>query len=127
MAPSLFTAAVLDDLLARWHRWQSAHVGRGFNRRALVVGEYVTSRQYDDTNGALDDRLDNMQMRAVEFAVGQMVEPYKAAIYANARALHCGVTVFSSPRLPPDPCERMLVVAGARQILTARLQSAGVM
>ena len=40
-------AVVLDDILARWHRWQSAHVGRGWNRRALVVGEYLTSRQYD--------------------------------------------------------------------------------
>lgn len=127
MAVACDLSAVLDDLLARWHRWQSDHVGRGYNRRALVVGEYVTSRQYDDSNGALDDRLDNMQMRAVEFAVGQMVDPYKAAIYAQARALHVGVAVFNSPRLPVDPCERMLIVAGARQILTARLQSAGVM
>jgi hypothetical protein len=121
------TSAILDDLLCRWHVWQWCNVGRGFNRRSLVAGDYRGSRQYDDENGALDARLDHLQMQAVEFAVGQMVEPYKAAIYAQARALHLGVSVFTSPRLPADPGERRGIVISARHILVERLQSAGVM
>ena len=119
--------ATLDDLLSRWHVWQWSNVGRGFNRKALVAGDYRCSRQYDDQNGALDARIDHIQMQAVEFAVGQMVDPYRAAIYMQARALHLGVAVFTSPRLPSDPQDRAAIVSVARQLLTTRLQSAGVM
>ena len=117
----------LDGLLSRWHQWQSAAVTRGWNRQALVVGGYRTSRQYDDQNGALDAHLDSIQMQAVEFAVQQMADPYKAAIYCLARALTVGVSVFTSPRLPVDSMERAVVVSDARGMLTRRLQSAGVM
>jgi hypothetical protein len=85
------------------------------------------SRQYDDTNGQLDADLDKSEMHAVEFAVTQMVDPYKAAIYAQARALVVGVSVFSSPRLPLDRAERDAVVAEARRMLVVRLRAAGVM
>lgn len=117
----------LDGLLSRWHQWQSATVTRGWNRQALVVGSYRTSRQYDDQNGALDAHLDAIQMQAVEFAVQQMADPHKAAIYCLARALTLGVSVFMSPRLPVDAAERAVVVSDARGMLTRRLQSAGVM
>ena len=118
---------ILDGLLCRWHQWQSTALGRGWHRVALVVGEYRTSRQYDDANGALDDHLDSIQMRAVEFAVQQMADPHRAAIYCLARALTLGIWVFTSPRLPADATDRAVVVADARDMLTRRLQSAGVM
>jgi hypothetical protein len=91
------------------------------------VGEYRCSRQYDDQNGALDASLDNLQMQAVEFAVRQMADPYRSAIYVLARALYSGTAVFTSPRVPDDPVQRGLIVTNARHMLTVRLQSAGVM
>ena len=117
----------LDGLLCRWHQWQGTSIGKGWHRTALVVGEYRTSRQYDDANGALDDHLDTIQMRAVEIAVQQMMDPYKAAIYCLARALTVGCSVFMSPRLPVDADDRAAIVCDARAMLTRRLQSAGVM
>lgn len=118
----------LDDLLCRWHQWQlGATVGRGHASRALVVGDHVTSRQYDDQNGALDDAIENQIMRDVDFNVRELIEPWRSAIYMQARALTHGVMVFQSPRLPQDRVEREAVIAKARELLTARLISAGVM
>ncbi len=121
-------ALILDDLLGRWHRWcQQATVGRGHASRSLVVGEYRTSRQYDDANGALDDDLERSTMRTVNFQVSELRDPHRSAIHAQARAIHCGVKVWSSPRLPSDPDARALIVQEARGMLIGRLIAAGVM
>lgn len=121
-------AAILDGLLCQWHQWaQSSRDVRGFNRRSLVAGDYRTSRQYDDANGALDDALDERRMRQVDFEVTQLIDPYRSAIYANARALVVGCQVFMHPRLPADREERQRVIADARAMLVRRLVSAGVL
>lgn len=120
--------AVLDDILSRWHDWQThaRHV-TGFKKRALVVGDFRVSRQYDDVNGALDDELEHSTMQAVDHQVSEMVDPYKAAIYQDARNLCLGLAVWTSARLPQDRDERMAVLKVARKLLMARLVSAGVM
>lgn len=118
----------LDDILAEWHRWQCAQpVTRGFASRALVCGEYQISRQYDDQNGALDSDLQNSTMKTVDFQVQQMLDPHKAAVYAQARSLACGVSVWTSARLPGDKEQRAVIVAEARMQITKRLQNAGVL
>ena len=127
MSPTLSDA--LDDRLCRWHQWARAQrkgIVRGFNHRALVVGEYKISRQYDDTNGALDDDLDRSVMRSIDFEVSQMTEPFRSAIYANAMALVVGVEVFTSPRLPEDREERQVVIGEARGMICRRLQLVGI-
>lgn len=128
MTPEVLEAQTLDDLLTRWHSWQQRDtVGKGFNRRALVCGDYRASRQYDDQNGALDDSIESDIMRTVDFQVQQMKDPHRAAIYALARALAVGARVWTSPRLPQDRMERIACIAMARTLLTNRLRSAGVM
>lgn len=123
------TAAILDDLLCRWHQWQESklHTGRGFGTRSLVCGEYRVSRQYDLENGALDAAVDGTTMQAVDFAVTEMRDPWRAALYANARALVTGARVWSSPRLPQDRIEREAIVVSARAMLVRQLVNAGVM
>lgn len=118
----------LESVLCRWHQWQQADtVGKGYNRRSLVCGEHMVSRQYDDANGALDDSLEDSTMRTVEFQVSEMRDPHRAAIYCLAQALTIGVAVFTSPRLPRDKAERDAVVVQARRIISARLTTAGVL
>ena len=120
------TQASLDDLLIRWHVWaSSAKLVRGWAPKALVCGEYRVSRQYDDWNGALDEALENAQMRAVDFQVSEMAEPYRSAVHQMARALHVGVAVFISPRLPADREARVIIVDAAREMIAKRLQAAG--
>ena len=122
------TAAILDDLLIRWHHaCQHYRHTRGFNARSAGMDGYRCSRQYDDTNGALDQHLEASQIEAVDFEVSQLTEPSRSAIHADARNLSTGIAVFSSPRLPTDPQKRQEVILVARVMLTARLQSAGVM
>lgn len=118
----------IDDLLSRWHSWQQREtVGKGYNSRSLVCGDYRVSRQYDDENGALDGAIEDGVMRTIDFQVRQMVDPHRAAIYALARALAVGARVWSSPRLPQDRMERIECIAMARTLLTNRLRSAGVL
>lgn len=122
------TAAILDDLLIRWHHaCQHYRHTRGFNARAAGMDSYRPSRQYDDSNGALDQHLEASQVQAVDFEVSQLTEPSRSAIHADARNLSTGVAVWASPRLPTDPGQRQVVIQTARVILIGRLQSAGVM
>lgn len=122
------SAAILDDLLCRWSQWcRPPTVGRGHNRSALVLGQYRASRQYDAENGALDEDVEHATMKVVDFEVSEMDDPYKAAIYVQARALVIGCTVFMSPRLPSDPDQRAAVILQARMMLVTRLMRAGVM
>lgn len=121
-------AETLDSLLCQWHQWADGQRSvRGYASRALVCGEYRVSRQYDDSNGALDDDLDNATMKTLDFQVSEMAEPYKSAIYALAKNLTVGNEVFISPRLPASKAARDMVTAQARNMLTARLISAGVL
>jgi len=118
--------AQMDDVLSEWHSWQlSARGGRGFARRSSVVGDFRISRQWDDVNGALDDDLDAMRMRQVEFEVEQLPGPWRSAIYALARSASTGVAVVHSGHVPLADWPRVL--AEARVRLFARLRSAGVL
>lgn len=121
-------ASQLDNLLSQWHQWADKKIGvRGYNSKALVCGDFRVSRQYDDVSGALDDELDNTTMKAIDFCVTEMPEPHRSAIYALAKNLTTGHTVFLSPRLPKMKEARDMVIAQARQMVTARLIIAGVL
>lgn len=119
--------AQLDDLLCRWHEWCShATVVRGHANHSLVAGDYLTSRQYDDQNGALDDELEVRTCKAVDFAVQGLTEMWRFAIHTEARNLAAGYEVFVNPRLPADLTERKFVTRAARLALVQRLRDAGV-
>lgn len=118
----------LDDLLSRWHHWQteqSKSTARGHAARSLVVGDYLISRQYDNDNGALYDDEENAAMRAVQANVDNMTEPYRSAAYVMARSQCLGTSAITSPRLPMFPAERDRVLTHARQWLILRLVSGG--
>lgn len=121
----------LDDVLSAWHHWQidrSARVGRGFSNSSPVVGEFhLTSRQYDDQNGALYEDEEDERMGIVQAQVNEMDDPYRSAVYVMARAIYLGVRVFHSPRLPERADVRDLVIATARVQLILRLTKACVL
>jgi hypothetical protein len=122
-------SAILDDILTQWHQWCLGYrkaVARGYNGVAQGMEQYRTSRQYDDTNGALDEAIDHRRMTQVDWEIGEMPGLEQTAIRMQARALYLGVSVFASPRLPECRTERQALVLLARDNLHARLSSAGV-
>jgi hypothetical protein len=122
------TDAILDDLLIRWHSWASPYIpARGFNHRSLVCGDYITSRQYDAENGALDDALEARIMKQLDFEIGELIALYRIALSVQARALSLGWSVFTNPRLPEGKEERAKVIQDARAALLRRVMAAGVM
>ena len=117
----------IDDLLQSWHRWGQNVPVRGWQSRDPVCGEYRTSRQYDDTNGALDADLDKLTMRTVESVIRLIEQPHQTAICVHARNLCTGYSVWTSPRLPQDHGTRVQLLASALHILRRKLKSAGVL
>jgi hypothetical protein len=120
--------ASLDGLLIVWRKWQQAEsVGQGYPTTAPGCKLYRASRQYDDSNGALDSDMDATLGAAVDAHIEEIAQPHKTALHLDARNLVTGVSVWSSARLPIDPMARAIIVAEARGQLIRRLQSAGLM
>ena len=116
----------LEHVLIVWHNWsQSAQIARGYRETSAGAGLYQASRQYDDVNGVLDDDIDAERCKVVQFHVEHLAPTHRIAIYILARNLTTGRSVWMSPRLPQDKAERERVVMEAREQLTARLVSAG--
>lgn len=115
----------LDDLLSRWHDWQiRGRLTRGFNDRALVVGNFKGDESHDEENGVTDQCFEDARSRAINYEVREMQQPWQAAIYNLARNLYSGWDVWHSPQLPESKAERDVIVAQAREQLMRRLPSA---
>ena len=123
------TNSDLDGVLQDWHAWESQYTPtRGFATRALVVGEFRISRQYDDSNGALDDDLHNRRMRDVAFEVGELPTDQRYAICDYTKGLSVGgAMVWRNPRLPSDDAERLTILRQAKQALIAKLVGRGIL
>lgn len=116
----------LDDLLAQWHAWaQGDRQSTGYSNSSSGLSDWRSSRQYDFENGAIDAEVDRSICRSVDFQVRQMSEPYRSAIYMNAKNLSAGRNVFRSPRVPSG-VQGVEILRVARGMLTIRLVDAGV-
>lgn len=119
---------VLNDLLARWHVWSSSYsFGKGYPSVDSACRDSRTSRQYDDTNGALDAGVENRIMEAFDAAVWTIEQPHLTALQFQARNFHARVAVWKSPRLPDDDMERGVLLMEARNKLMRALARSGVM
>lgn len=118
--------AILDDWLARWHHW-----AKGFRLNPNFGSDPMfrnarSPRGWDSVEDILDGELMDSTMKAIDFHVSEMHDPYRAAIYINARNCYTGRSVWLSPRLPQDKEARDVVILEARVQLLGRLVRAGV-
>lgn len=88
--------------------------------------EARSSKQWDSMDDVIDEEITSKIMRAVDFQVSEMQDPHRSAIYVLARNCYTGRSVWISPRLPANVEERAVIVLEARNMLTRRLMSAGV-
>jgi hypothetical protein len=119
--------AILDDLLSRWHSHCRAYRANQQVPRDPMFRNTKSGRSWDSTDEIIEDEIHGSMMEAIDFQVSEMKDPYRAAIYALARNLSTGRSVWLSPRLPTNPLERATVVAEARNQITRRLMAVGVM
>lgn len=119
--------AQLDWLLAEWHHHCRNHQLVAAPRSCPQFRNARSSKGWDTTDEILDDEVNRKQMEAISTAVFQMGGVHRLAIYAVARNLSSGASVWSSQGLPEDRAERAAVIAEAREMLTKRLIAAGVM
>lgn len=119
--------AILDDLLSRWHEWAQGY--RPGRQAACPMFQRARSpRGWEDSSDITAHEVDASTMKAVDFHVGEMQDPHRAAIYCHARNLHVGgIIVWAHPRLPQDAAEREIVLVEAKNILMRRLLTAGVL
>jgi hypothetical protein len=120
--------ADLDYWLARW--WSARDrpsASEGYPAVSAYLKNYRTSRQHDDTNGALDQDIDAMVIAQVDHDISAMEADSRLAISYEACRLSLGVAVFMLQRLPADRAELAALVLMARNNLTMRLLASGVL
>lgn len=118
----------LNRLLSQWHDWsRSYRYGKGYPSADATCRQARASRQYDDTNGALDAKVDSAIMEAFDAAVNRVPQPHVTALMFQARNFSTGANVWLSPRLPVDPLERRILTMEARNILMRELARDGVL
>jgi hypothetical protein len=118
---------ILDDWLSRWHAWGKSYKANQQAAQDPVFRNAKSGRGWDSIDDIIEDDLSGTTLESIDFHVSEMQDPYRAAIYILARNLYTGRSVWLSPRLPADPLERGTIIAEARNQITKRLMSAGVM
>ena len=118
--------AILDDILSRWHSWARGYRPVTTRGADPMFREARSSKQWDSMDDVIDEEITAKIMKAVDFQVSEMQDPHRSAIYVLARNCYTGRSVWISPRLPANVEERAVIVLEARNLLTRRLMSAGV-
>lgn len=120
------TDQILDDWLSRWH----AHC-KGYRLSVQsadpMFRQSLRAKGEQTIEAIAEDMWLSNAMRGIDFQVSEMKDPFKAAIYINARNCYTGHNVWISPRLPAEKTARDAVVQTARAELIARLLRAGIM
>ena len=119
--------AIFEDLLSRWHHPCKNSSTVPICGADPMFRNAVSPKGWDSTADIADDAVVSAQMKAMDFHVGEMQDPYRAAIHILARNCYTGRSVWVSPRLPQDPERRAEIVSDARAMLQGRLMRAGVM
>lgn len=123
--------AILDDLLARWHKYtQGYRFSAGYSGVSSTTRNYQTPTHWDWGNGAVEDRMEKVQMQAVSEAIERVPNdprPWRTMIQFEARNLATAAQVWTSPRLPADKNEFEILRLEARNKALKELNKQGVM
>lgn len=93
--------AIVDDLLARWHRWRKSYTASaGYSStssmfRAATPGWSRYGRDEDS-----EEATEQAIMQGVEAAIQRIGNPWRLCIQFEARNLASRAQVWSSPYLP---------------------------
>ena len=117
----------LDELLSRWHHWAKGYIPVPTCGADPMFRNAKSSHSFTSADEVTDAAVEQTQMKALDFHVGEMQDPHRSAIYIHARNCYTGRAVWLSPRLPADPMERAQILGDAKAMLIGKLLSAGIM
>lgn len=117
----------LDELLSRWHHWAKGYIPVPTCGADPMFRNAKSSHSFTSADEVTDAAVEQTQMKALDFHVGEMQDPHRSAIYIHARNCYTGRAVWLSPRLPKDPMERAQILGDAKAMLIGKLLSAGIM
>ena len=121
------TRYLLDEILSDWHRWACGWRGISVHGASAMFVSVISSKQWDSESDVTDSALHNAQMKAVDIHVNELDPLHRTALQLQARNLVTGFSVWQSARLPSDVAQRAVILADARNKLTMRLTSAGIL
>jgi hypothetical protein len=116
----------LDDVLSAYHHWAKNYIPIPVCSADPMFRNAKAGRGYDTTAEIIEDELHAKTMKAVDFHIGEIKDPFRAALHILARNCYTGRSVWLSPRLPATPEERAPIIQSAREQLTKRLEHAGI-
>ena len=112
----------LNDLLIAWHCWRLGYkYGRGYPPKAAGFESFVSSRQWDSVNEINERYTNSSRLEELDSWFNQMPDLYRYAVEVQARNLTSGYNVWTHPRLPKDPQERVELLCKARAVLINKL------
>lgn len=110
------------ELLTLWWRHESQWLPvEGYPVECPSTAGYKASRQYDDGNGAFETDARGQLAMHIGHVVAGIREPHRTALHMLARNRACGVSVWTSVRLPADEDARRALVAEAVDMFTGAL------
>lgn len=90
---------IAESLLMDWYRWSAAYRPKlGAPRVAPYCKESQTSKQYDDPEDLIHDRVYQAQMEAVDFCVDAIEVPMQQAIGIELKNREVGRSVWRCER-----------------------------
>jgi hypothetical protein len=120
-------STALDDILSRWHSWARGYSPVPTSGSDPMFRDVRSGRGWDTTEDIIESELDSKTMKAVDFHVGELKDPQRTAIHIHARNQVTGNNVWTSPRLPNCPMACSMILLEAKNNLTRRLISAGIL
>jgi hypothetical protein len=117
---------LLNDLLARWHRWCKGYqLSVGVGSSPMFKECRSNHRQWASLDEVAEE--DTSQLEAVDAIIMNLCEAYRTSLQIQARNLCSGRSVWNSARLPADPEMRAHLLADARTALTVKLRIDGIL
>lgn len=121
----------INGLLIAWHEWRAGYsLGCGYSGSDATCRDFRAPTHWDWRNGAMEARAEDQIMRGVDRAIDRVPNTprrWQTVIQFEARDLHSGARVWSSPMLPRDQAELEVLRIEARNRLLRELQREGVL
>ena len=107
---------MLNEWLARWHRWTA-----GYRYQ-------VQPDEREDEPSIWEDPAHSInELQSFEASIYDIQEPHRTCLMIQARNLACRANVWTSQRLPADPKERFVLLQEARNQLAAKMIKKGLL